>query len=229
MKLCKVTGNQLKIIALVAMTCDHVGKILLPQVAILQILGRLAFPIFAYMIAEGCNYTKSKKKYLLSMAGLAVICQIAFWVAIGSVYQCVPVTFTLSIGLIYLLQWAEKEKKLWCYVTCAFGFLTVAFVCVVLPWMIPNTDFAIDYGILGVLLPVSVYLAKSKTVKLISMSAILVGLCVWMGELQWYSLLVPVLMFFYSGKRGVMKLKHLFYIYYPLHLAGIYLIGLVVF
>ena len=58
-----MTGNQLKIVALLAMTCDHVGKLLLPQVEILQIFGRLAFPIFAYMIAEGCVHTKSKKKY----------------------------------------------------------------------------------------------------------------------------------------------------------------------
>ncbi len=74
MKLCKMTGNQLKIIALIAMTCDHVGKILLPQIGILQIVGRLAFPIFAYMIAEGCVHTKSKKRYLLTMMGLAAIC-----------------------------------------------------------------------------------------------------------------------------------------------------------
>ena len=48
-----LTGNQLKLIALFAMTCDHVGLQLLPDVLILRILGRLALPIFAYMIAEG--------------------------------------------------------------------------------------------------------------------------------------------------------------------------------
>lgn len=74
MQLCKMTGSQLKIIALIAMTCDRVGKILLPQIGILQIVGRLAFPIFAYMIAEGCVHTKSKKRYLLTMMGLAALC-----------------------------------------------------------------------------------------------------------------------------------------------------------
>ena len=47
-----LSGNQLKIIALIAMTCDHVGKELVPGINVLQIVGRLAFPIFAYMIAE---------------------------------------------------------------------------------------------------------------------------------------------------------------------------------
>ena len=57
-----LNGNQLKIIALIAMTLDHIGKMLLPGFTILQIIGRLAFPIFAYMIAEGCRYTKNRKK-----------------------------------------------------------------------------------------------------------------------------------------------------------------------
>ena len=48
-----LTNNQLKIIAMVSMLFDHVGKELLPQYTVLQIIGRLAFPIFAYMIAEG--------------------------------------------------------------------------------------------------------------------------------------------------------------------------------
>ena len=56
-----LTGNQLKLIALFAMTCDHVGLQLLPNVLILRILGRLALPIFAYMIAEGCRYTRNRK------------------------------------------------------------------------------------------------------------------------------------------------------------------------
>ena len=54
-----LTGNQLKLIALITMTIDHVGMMLLPQLRILRAIGRIAFPIFAYMIAEGCRYTHS--------------------------------------------------------------------------------------------------------------------------------------------------------------------------
>ena len=191
MKLCKMTGNQLKIIALIAMTCDHVGKILLSQIGILQIVGRLAFPIFAYMIAEGCVHTKSKKRYLL--------------------------------------DYAKKKRNFWSCLACVFGFAIAVSICVILPWLIPNTDFAIDYGILGVMVPVFVYLGKTKTSKLVLMGAVLFLLCVKMGGFQWYSLLVPILMSFYSGQRGTLRLKHLFYIYYPLHLVGIYIIGVLLF
>lgn len=224
-----LTSNQLKIIALIAMTCDHVGKELLPQFQILQIIGRLAFPIFAYMVAEGCIHTKSKKKYLLTMIILAFLCQIVYYIAEKSLYQCVLVTFSVSIMLIITLDYAIKSKKIWGYILCISAFVLAIFVCLILPWILAETDFYIDYGIFGVLLPVCVYLGKTRKWKLILMSIPLVFLAVTMGNIQWFALLTPFILAIYNGKRGVWKMKNLFYIYYPLHLAGIYLIGLVVF
>ena len=52
-----LTGNLLKLIAMLTMTIDHIGVILLPQYRILRIIGRLTMPIYAFMIAEGCHYT----------------------------------------------------------------------------------------------------------------------------------------------------------------------------
>ena len=60
-----LTGNHLKLIAAFAMLLDHVGILLFPQIRLLRILGRLAYPIFAFMIAEGCRYTKNKLRYFL--------------------------------------------------------------------------------------------------------------------------------------------------------------------
>ena len=74
-----LTGNQLKLIALITMTLDHVGMLLLPRVRILRAIGRIAFPIFAYMIAEGCQHTRNRKKYLLSMASFATVCQVVYF------------------------------------------------------------------------------------------------------------------------------------------------------
>ena len=88
-----LTGNQLKIIAMLTMTCDHVGLQLLPQWGFLRILGRLALPIYAWMIAEGCRHTRSRKKYLLRLASLAALCQIVYFIAMGSLYMCILVTF----------------------------------------------------------------------------------------------------------------------------------------
>ena len=59
-----LTGNQLKLIAVITMTIDHIGLAFFPQQMLFRVIGRLAFPIYAYMIAEGCRYTRSMGKYL---------------------------------------------------------------------------------------------------------------------------------------------------------------------
>ena len=105
-----MSGNQLKIIALIAMTCDHVAVQLLPQWQILRVIGRLALPVFAYMIAEGCRYTKNRKRYLMGIAAIAALCQIVYFVAQKSVYQGILVTFSLSIVLIYAIDYAKMKK-----------------------------------------------------------------------------------------------------------------------
>lgn len=56
-----LNSNQLKLLALLTMTVDHIGVHLFPQYPILRIIGRLAFPIYAYCIAEGCVHTKTAK------------------------------------------------------------------------------------------------------------------------------------------------------------------------
>ena len=104
------TNNQLKIIAMIAMLIDHIGAYLFPQVRWLRIIGRLAYPIFAYMIAEGCHHTKSRIRYFLQMAGLAAICQLVYYIAMGSLYQCILVTFSLSVVIIYAIDNFRKHK-----------------------------------------------------------------------------------------------------------------------
>ena len=60
-----ISGNALKFLAAAAMLVDHIGLILFPKIFVLRAIGRLAFPLFAYMIAEGCRYTRHKARYLL--------------------------------------------------------------------------------------------------------------------------------------------------------------------
>ena len=60
-----LSRDVLKLIAIVSMLLDHVGKIFFPKILILQIIGRLAFPIFAFFIAEGFYYTRNKLKYFI--------------------------------------------------------------------------------------------------------------------------------------------------------------------
>ena len=220
----RLTGNQLKLLALVTMTCDHIGVTLFPQVLWLRIVGRLALPIFAYMIAEGCRHTRSRKRYLLSIVAVAALCQAVYLVAMGSLYMCIMVTFSLSVALIYLWDYAKTRPA------PQGGFLVLAALCVA--WILcevplfPGTDFHIDYGIFGVLLPVLIYMGRSG-LQAFAMAALgLVFLNLSMGGIQWFSLLALIPLAFYDGTRGKRKLKYLFYIYYPAHLGVIWLIGL---
>ena len=217
------TGNQLKLIAMIAMTCDHVGLQLFPDILILRILGRLALPIYAYMIAEGCRYTRSRKKYLLRMAALAAVCQMVCFFAMGSLYQCILVTFSLSICLIYAIDNTQKREDLASRLL-ALGVLAGEIVlCVVLPIFLPG--FEIDYGIFGVLLPVLIYFGRP------SHHFLLIGLILLaldLGGIQWWSLAAIPLLGQYNDQRGKYPLGKLFYIYYPLHLVVIYGISLLI-
>lgn len=209
-----LTGNQLKILAMIAMTCDHVGLQLLPKYSILRIIGRLALPIYAYMIAEGCRYTHDRKKYLLRLASLAFACQIVYFFAMGSLYQCILVTFSLSVCLIYLWD-AGPGWKFYA------GLLVVFFLCRILPDLLPGTDFQIDYGVWGVCLPLLIYISSVKGL-LIS----LIFLALDYGGTQWLALAAVPLLMLYNGQRGKWKIGKLFYFYYPAHLVIIYILSL---
>ena len=222
-----LTGNQLKLFALISMTVDHLGRTLWPQVILLQILGRLSFPIFAYMIAEGCLHTKDRKKYLLSILLIAAVCQIVFFVAEGSLYMSSLVAFCMSLCLIYTLERAFKRKTCQNWIVAALVFLAIFVITVVLPILITNIEFEVDYGFWGVLMPVGVYFAKRKPYKLLIVAVLLLLLSITDFAVQTWSLLTLIPLALYNGKRGTAKLKYFFYLYFPLHLAAIHLISLI--
>ena len=70
---CKLSGNALKIIAAITMFIDHMGLMLFPKTLIFRYIGRLAFPIFAFMIAEGCRYTRNRLRYWGGLSALALL------------------------------------------------------------------------------------------------------------------------------------------------------------
>lgn len=217
----RLTSNQLKLLAMITMTVDHIGVQLFPGVLWLRIVGRLAFPIYAYMIAEGCAHTRNRKKYLLQMAGLALLCQLVYFFAMGSLFQCILVAFTLSILTVFAIE----SPVIW---HAPAALLAVLFFTELLPLLLPHTDYAVDYGLWGVLLPIAVYLGKTRKQKLALTAIALALLALDLGGIQWYSLLALLPLALYNGQRGKWKLKWLFYLYYPLHLAAIYGISLLV-
>lgn len=223
-----LNNNQLKIIAIISMLIDHVGESLFPDVYILRVIGRLAFPIFAYMIAEGCKYTRNRAKYLGQIAALGIACQLVYFFAIGSLYQGILITFSLSIITIFAIDHFIKKKNV---PSCILMILTVAaviFVSAVMPIIFKKQGFALDYGALGLLMPIAVYYLKDKRLKLGASALILVTRALLYGDFRWFALLAIPLLCLYNGERGKANLKYLFYVFYPTHLVVIYLIELLV-
>ena len=231
-----LTNNQLKIIAIVSMALDHIGLLFFPNEDIFRILGRIAFPIFAYMIAEGCRYTKNRTKYLGMIAAMAVAFQVVYFVAMGSLYQGILVTFSLAIITIYAIDGILKPKKLWTVLASIASLAFVGVFVFVLPKLLVGTDFDIDYGLWGILLPVAVYYLPSRLWRVVGMAVLLLVRAIHytvfsfgtLGTLQWYALISVALLALYNGERGRAKMKYVFYIFYPAHLVILYGIAIVI-
>ena len=210
-----LSGNALKIIAAITMTLDHMGLMLFPRVLLLRILGRLAMPIFAFMIAEGCKYTRNRKKYFGMVFGLGALCQTVYWFVDQDLYFSILITFSLSILTVYALQnWKEKKGLL----------SSLLFAGAVAAVYGLNRVFEIDYGFWGCMLPVFAAIPhKTKydrwPVSILTLGLGMVLLALDLGDIQIFSLLALPLLLAYSGKRGQWNLKYFFYIFYPAHLV----------
>jgi hypothetical protein len=215
-----LTGNALKILAAIFMTLDHIGVMLFPRVDILRDIGRLALPIYAFMIAEGCKYTRNKRKYFGMVFGLGTMCQIVYYFFDGSLYFSILITFSLSILMIYALQYWKQKK------TTLSGLVFVGSILAV--YILNQLDqwFTIDYEFWGCMLPVFAALAHgteqdSDTVNITMLGIGLIFLSINFGQTQWPSLLALPLLYAYNGKRGKLNLKYFFYIFYPTHLVAL--------
>ena len=241
LKLRFLNGNMLKIIAAITMLVDHMGLLFFPNEEIFRIIGRFAFPIFAFMIAEGCRYTRNKARYFSMIFGLAFICQVVYYVFDGSLYMCVLVTFSLSILALFALDnfkyiaFESDASLLQKFLAGGLFIAVVAFIYFL------NLFMQIDYGFWGCMLPVFaglLHMPKNCNIAflqkldnnltgVILLGLGLVPLMLEVGWVQPYSLMALVPLLLYSGKRGKLNMKYFFYIFYPLHLVlleGIYLL-----
>ncbi len=231
-----LSSNILKTIAFISMAIDHVGLVFFPTVVAFRIIGRLAFPIFAFMISEGARYTRNKLAYFLRM----FICGILF----NAVYYCftrdtllsIFITFSISILMIYLLEevksvffdpYAGYVKK---HIYILIGFLGI--VAVILLTRVVR----VDYGFFGCLLPVFASLFDFRRIdapmnvkaidrlmfRQFAFTAGVLVLAAHYGGIQYFALLSLPLIYLYSEERGKRPMKYFFYIAYPLHIAIIY-------
>lgn len=219
MKAGTLSGNTLKIIASVCMLIDHIGYILFPGIMIFRIIGRIAFPIFAFMIAEGCRYTKNRLRYFSVITLCGIIFQLVLYLLFRNLYMNIFITFSLSILLIYSLNQRGQEQR-----NTKLFLLTVVIIYIL------NQYFSIDYGFFGCLLPVIAYLvpeSASKETHIYYFTAGLVILSMAHGWIQIFSLLSIPLLLLYNGERGKFNMKYFFYIFYPSHLIVLYGISMV--
>ena len=114
----ETTSMSLHIMAMLFMLCDHLWGTIVPGNDWLTCIGRIAFPIFAFMLVEGYFHTKNLKKYVLRLFVFAVVSEIPFNLALGSrwfypIHQNVLWSFLIAIGLIHWNEKARKSGKLW--------------------------------------------------------------------------------------------------------------------
>ena len=151
MKNIKITSFGLHIFAMIFMLCDHLWGTIVPGNDWLTCIGRISFPIFAFMIVEGYFHTKDLKKYVKRLLLFAILSEIPFDLAMGSrvfypIHQNVLWSFLISIGLIHWNEKAKASEKKW-------KKLTVAVLTVVLGYLVGLLTMVDFYhaGILTVL------------------------------------------------------------------------------
>lgn len=225
-----LSANALKWIAALSMLLDHIGVILLPEVLWLRAVGRLAFPLFSFMIAQGCRYTRHRGRYFACVFGLGGICYAVRLIYDGTLVLNSVVMFSLSILMIYALQYWKQQAvcgTVLCRAAASLMLLASVFVVVALGCLLP-----MDYGIGGCMLPLLAAIPHpaaraplspraEQRVRLLSVLLLSLGtlaLSVGYGGVQYFSLLTVPLLLLYSGKRGRYGCKYFFYIFYPTHI-----------
>jgi hypothetical protein len=230
MKFGFLSSNILKIVACISMLLDHIGFIFFPQYVIFRILGRIAFPIFAFMIAEGCFYTKNKLKRLLVMSNFALIMQIGLYMFTGMTDFNIFIHFSLSIIVIYLIDYIEEKIKNKQLIFAIITTLATLLLLAYLYWFSENYNYLYsNYGIFAIIMPVVLYVIK-KYLPNINHIVCVPVICIFMYLMllkikfpyQLYGMMSCLFIILYNGKKGKLNLKYLFYIFYPLHFIILY-------
>lgn len=228
-----LSGGVLKIIALVTMIVDHTAAVLLvyssnPQWYLLgRIIGRLAFPIYCFLLVQGFCYTKNVKKYMVRLFFFALISEVPYDLAFRGVVLELSnqnVFFTLFLGLLalVLIQYVQNmgmRKGNNSHIISRFvGFIGILMVFAMAYF------FRGDYGVDGVTFIILFYLCRTSKLE-IALVNIIMNLAMGLGGgVQVYGMLSALPIALYNGKKGP-SLKYFFYAIYPVHLMILYLIA----
>ncbi len=227
-----LNGFHLKLIAICTMLIDHMGYTLFPGVMWLRCVGRVAFPIFCFLIAEGCVYTHDRKKYAARLLVFALLSEIPFnLMNSGMIWDPYDqnVLWTLLLGALvcWLMDWALKKCT-------PLSFVLTGAVMLAAYWLleIGNTD----YGGWGMLLVAAFYgVHRAPSGAVVKMIAQAFGLAFFsigvMGgylSIELWSLAALVPIWLYNGQRGFSNkaVQYGFYAFYPVHILALSLIAI---
>ncbi len=231
-------SNMLRTVAVVLMISDHVWATAMSFGNWMTYIGRMAFPIFAFQIAEGFVHTRNFKKYALRLLGFALISEIPFNLFYSSRWfnpYHQNVLFTLLLGLL-AIRVIDNLKKDVSAKNIGKSALWLGLIC------IGGTLGFVDYGFLGVLTVVMFYLCRgyrfTPILQLIGM--ILINIVFFEGLVfgfeifgkyieipsQGFAVFALIPIWLYNGKKGKSSkvLQYGFYAFYPVHMLILYVI-----
>ena len=215
----KLSGSALKVIAVLSMVVDHSAYYLLEDGTLLyetmRCIGRIAFPVFAFLIAEGFRHTRNRRRYFLQLLLFAVISEVP-WYLLDGADGTHNVMFTLALGITAL---AAFEKLHEYRVFCCCVILMIAWLAA---WL------GVDYEWRGILMIVIFYLLGCSY-KYASPFGRMTQLFCAFPLIMHYgiagALLACIVLCLYDGTRGFIHgntAKYGFYSFYPAHLMVIF-------
>lgn len=229
-----ISQDWLKVIAMVSMAVDHTGVVLFPGALGWRLIGRMAFPIYLWLLVSGFLHTKDVRKYFLRLGAFALLSEIPFDLATSGVWMTwrwQNVFFTLALCLLLLCAAAYLEKKsaLW---TAAAVLLAMAL----------SELLRFDYGCMGPLLAFLLFRYRQKKSPalpvcflLFCLSDLLSPLFSGSFPLTWrifvaqagavqielFGIVAVPLIGLDNGVRRWRRGRYFFYLFYPLHLLAL--------
>lgn len=248
-----ISGNVLKMIAVVSMLVDHTAATVLERLliqrplwgpvtyetfdqyynfySVLRIIGRMAFPIYCFLLVEGFTYTKSKAKYALRLFFFALLSEVPFDLAFEHSFFYISynnVFFTLLIGLlvIWALDCVREKIRLdgkagGRFFAVGAGRVLLIAAVLLAGCVVAEMVLCTDYGASGVLAIVIIYLLRENRMAGFALAVLALTFLSSSSEIAALLMLIPL--YFYNGTRG-RQIKYFFYAFYPAHLLILSLI-----
>lgn len=202
-----LSGSALKVIALVSMLTDHSAYYLLEHETTLyeamRSFGRIAFPVFAFLIAEGFSHTRNRLRYFLTLLGFAVASEVP-WLLLNGADGTHNVMFTLALGVGALAIFEKyHQRKFVCF--CMIALIAIFATCL-----------GTDYEWRGISLIVICYMMREHRPLLL---LFMLPLMIYYGIVG--AIMAAIVLSLYDGTRGFIQgstAKYGFYAFYPVHL-----------